>query len=262
MTPPESVLLALELTRQCNLLCQHCYVSANPFRNDQHHVSEEQWLQCLNEASANGIERIQFIGGEATLHSSLCTLIKRTGELGFADVELFSNATRLNSSLLRALRRNTVRLATSLYGDDVQLHDSFTGVKGSFERTLRNIERAIDLGISVRIAVVRDSNEREIIENTIEFARKLGVEFISADVVRAFGRGKRSGNTVRNCDACGVSVLRVCSDGRISGCSMSGKPSLGTIQAGLRKALQQLPIRPTRSVDDVRRRSSQARAPF
>ena len=244
-TAPEPVLLALELTRQCNLQCHHCYVSAGPTINDGHYVTNDQWIHCLREAKANGIERVQFIGGEATLHSFLSALIDQAGKLRFADIELFSNATRLSDSLLDTLQRNAVRMATSLYGANSELHDQFTNVSGSFARTRRNIERALAVGIAVRVAIVRNENENLIVDQTFTLAQKIGVKKISVDVVRAFGRGMQSGSDVSNCEACGVSVLRVCSDGLISGCSMSREPALGHVSFGLKPALGRLGARQT-----------------
>ena len=243
-----SVLLALELTQQCNLRCKHCYLSAGPSISDRHKVSKELWIRCLIEAKRSGIERVQFIGGEVTLHPLLCTLIERAGNMQFRDVEVFCNATRLDNTLLDILGRNSVRVATSLYGANGELHDQFTNVQGSFARTCKNIKRTLAAGIQVRLSIVRHRDETTIVEDSIKFARELGVQNISVDVVRAFGRGKQYGNTVKNCKACGVSVLRVCSDGVISGCSMSLKPTLGHIKVGVKPALEKLVLQSTGSV--------------
>lgn len=232
--------LALELTRQCNLFCKHCYVSARSDISDQFRVSAETWLKCLTDARHGGISSVQMIGGEATLHPALLRLVNRAGELLFRDIEVFSNATRLNAELLHAMRRSEASLATSLYGATAEQHDGFTRVTGSFARTCRNIRHALDQGISVRVAVVGYELDGRIVQETSQFARQLGVHKVSTDVVRTFGRGKSGGNRFKDCDACGVSVLRICSDGVISGCAMSREPSLGHVSAGVEAVLRKL----------------------
>lgn len=237
---PKSVLLVLELTRWCNLMCTHCYVSASKQVIDQGLVSEDTWLHCMKKAKEQGILKIQFIGGEVTLHSSLHKLVEQAGELKFSDVELFSNATMIGSELVAVMRQNRVRLATSLYGPTAERHDGVTMVRGSFKRTCSNIERALAAGIDTRVGIVGNNGDSQLVEDTRLFAQGLGVRQISADVVRAFGRGKECGSTTKGCDSCGKSVLRVCSDGEISGCSMSRKPLLGNVNSGIVAALETL----------------------
>ena len=236
----DRIFLALELTRRCNLFCKHCYVSARPDIRDQSYVSAETWLRCLNDARRHGVSSVQMIGGEPTLHPILSRLVGRAGQLAFRDIEVFANATRLDTDLLLIMRQNKARLATSLYGATAEQHDGFTRVMGSFAHTCRNIRHALAEGIDVRVAVVRHAHEVAIIEETSRFARLLGANEVSADVVRAFGRGKNSGSREMGCGACGVSVLRVCTDGEISGCSMSPEPKLGQISDGIEAALRKL----------------------
>ncbi len=236
----EGVYLALELTRQCNLHCRHCYVAAAPGVKDHHYVSRKSWLACLADAQHLGIPRVQFIGGEPTTHPLLPTLMEHARLLAFCGIELYSNATRLNAKLFDSMRQNKVSLATSLYGASAELHDRFTGVDGSFARTRDNIEHAVSLGIPVRVAVIRYEHEGQILDEAYEVARRLGVLEVSIDVVRAFGRGRRRETWAAGCDACGVAVLRVCSDGTISGCAMAREPKLGHIDGGLEPALKKL----------------------
>jgi MoaA/NifB/PqqE/SkfB family radical SAM enzyme len=223
---------------------------ASPTVNDLGIVSRNTWLACLAEARSLGIASLQIIGGEPTIHPALLLLIKRARAYGFENIELFSNATHLTKKVLKIMRQNGVALATSLYGANVDEHDHFTTVKGSFSRTCRNIEHAVSLGIKVRVAVVRYQHEGPIVERTRDVALRLGVGDVSTDVVRAFGRGRDADTWERGCEGCGISVLRVCSDGVISGCSMDRQPELGHVTTGLTAALRNLRNR-QRSYDQV-----------
>ena len=232
--------LALELTRQCNLQCRHCYVFGGPRIRDRKTVSLSMWRACLAEAFGLGIRRVQFIGGEVALHPGLETLLYDATEIGFEEIELYTNATLLSDSILNAILESGAAVATSLYGGCAEDHDAFTRAKGSFSRTCRNIERLVDDGVRLRVAVVRQEGEDRIFGEGVAAARGLGVKNVSTAVVRAFGRAASGTSRFAGCAACGTSVLRACPDGSVSGCSMSPNPRLGHIETGLGPALMKL----------------------
>ena len=194
----------------------------------------------MAEALGLGIRRAQFIGGEATIHPDLETLLYDAAELGFEEIELYTNATLLSDSILNAVLESGAAVATSLYGGCGEDHDGFTRVKGSFSRTCRNIGRLVDEGVRLRVAVVRQEGEDRIFGEGVAAARELGIKNVSTAVVRAFGRAEGGTSRFAGCGACGTSVLRVCPDGSVSGCSMSPNPRLGHIGTGLGPALKKL----------------------
>ena len=51
----------------------------------------EDWLDALRQAADLGCRKVQFIGGEPTLHPNLTKLIVSARELGFTTVEVFTN---------------------------------------------------------------------------------------------------------------------------------------------------------------------------
>lgn len=234
------VYLALELTRQCNLSCKHCYLSSGPYVNNQSVVDAEMWMKCLTSARRLGIQYVQLIGGEPTLHSMILVLLDRANELDFRGIEVYSNATKIDEKLFSSMKENGASMATSLYGCTPLEHDTFTGVIGSFNRTCNNIARALSMSIPVRVSIVRGKEDRKLVERTVAFTRQLGVEHVSSDIVREFGRGKGFKSGARRCAGCGGSVVRVCSDGKISGCAMDAEPSLGHIRDGLSAAVRKL----------------------
>ncbi|MBC3842742.1 hypothetical protein GXW82_28895 [Streptacidiphilus sp. 4-A2] len=84
------------------------------------------WLSVLDQAAQTGFTRVQFIGGEPTLHPALSDLVNRAVELGLS-VEVFSNLMHVRESLWPVLRQRGVSLATSYYSDQADEHDRITG---------------------------------------------------------------------------------------------------------------------------------------
>lgn len=63
--------LHLETTKRCNLLCEHCYVSASD--NFEYHKLEQLKKKILT-TSQKGATRITFTGGEFLMRCNINSL--------------------------------------------------------------------------------------------------------------------------------------------------------------------------------------------
>ena len=88
----DRLLLWLEVTGRCNLRCVHCYSASGP-EGDHGTMSGADWRRTIEEAAALGAERVQFIGGEPTLHPDLASLVRHALSCGLG-VEVYSNLAR------------------------------------------------------------------------------------------------------------------------------------------------------------------------
>ncbi|WP_433894550.1 radical SAM protein [Streptomyces sp. CA-111067] len=178
--------LALDLTRACQATCDHCYNHSGPGKTTGA-MTRDDWLSVLDQAAAMGAGRVQFIGGEPTLHPDLPKLINHAVDSGLA-VEIFSNLIHIRPHLWPVLRQRGVSLATSYYSDLAEEHDRITRHRGSYQRTKANITKALGFRIPLRAALVRVRDGQRITEATAEL-RELGVTHIRTDHLRAIGRG-------------------------------------------------------------------------
>jgi MoaA/NifB/PqqE/SkfB family radical SAM enzyme len=116
----------------------------------------------------------------------LCSYASR---VGFTGIEIFTNAQRLTREIAVAMKDAGVKVATSLYSVVPEVHDSITGKKGSFNKTLLAIEMLMALGIKVRVEVVAMSINQDTLEETMTFLQKLGVRSRNPDLIRPTGNG-------------------------------------------------------------------------
>src|SRR5690606_13596797 len=140
---PNLEMLWLELTNQCNLACSHCYAESGPHTGSQDTLSADEYRCLLDEASEANCRRVQFIGGEPTLHPSLIPMINHARLRGFSSIEVFSNLLRLSEAQIECFKKNAVSVATSLYGPTAEIHEGITLRQGSFKRTVANIARLL-----------------------------------------------------------------------------------------------------------------------
>ncbi|MGB0389523.1 MAG: SPASM domain-containing protein, partial [Ardenticatenaceae bacterium] len=67
-------------------------------------------------------------------------------------------------------------LLISLHGADARAHEAFTGVKGSFEETIKNICQATEAGLTVHTNAVLTSYNASQIEALVALSHSLGAE--------------------------------------------------------------------------------------
>lgn len=182
--------LWLEITRSCNLACQHCYVGSGPNLPLVEEMRLADWRRVMDEARSLGCRRLQFIGGEPTIHPGLMELIEHARSSGFKHCGVFTNATTLRPDLIDSFKKLRVRVALSFYSSDPETHDQITGQKGSFRKTVDSIEELVKRRISLRVAMILLDQNAAHVKQTKKFLRHLGVGTIETDRVQGIGRGK------------------------------------------------------------------------
>ena len=127
---PLSVLF--ELTYRCNLRCRHCYV----VDQGEQELCFDEIIDILDQLAAEKCLFLTFSGGEVLLREDFFDIAEYARTRGFA-VKVFSNGTLVDESTARRLGSlQPVEVGISIYGSDAATHDWFTGVPGSFERSL------------------------------------------------------------------------------------------------------------------------------
>lgn len=175
----------LELRRKCNMHCIHCYNSSNPYAETSKPMSVEQWKSIINQLKDYHPKTIVLIGGEPLLYDGLVDLIKYIKEkIENIVLVLYSNLTFLNDEIINAIKEYDVKIVTSIYADNDNIHDSITTHKGSFIRTTSNIEYLKANGIDVRANTVVMRNNQDVIESTIKYIKKLTDKLPKIDEIR------------------------------------------------------------------------------
>lgn len=234
--------LWLEITGKCNLECVHCYAESGPTIPLVGQMKFSDWVSVLEQGFALGCRKMQFIGGEPTLHPQFLELVKRAKAIGYEFVEVYTNGTTLNDELLGRFCEYGVHVAFSFYSRNAKAHDAVTKRQGSQTRTLKNIKRAVELSIPVRVGVIEIDADSQEVEATLEYLREIGIENPSADRMRNFGRASLIVPTEDKynelCGACWKGQLTIDPAGMVYPCVFSKFHPVGHIQEGLEALLQ------------------------
>ncbi len=229
--------LWMEITKKCNLSCIHCYADSCPSKILDEGITLEKWLEALQQAADLGCRKVQFTGGEPTLHPNLAELIESARELGFTTVEVFTNGTLFTETLKNCFLRHRTNLAFSIYSAQPNIHDAVTQARGSFSETMTSIQWAVRLGLPVRVAIVQMEANEGCVDQTRQMLEKTGVTSISSGRMRGIGRGLGRGKAAAQldelCGRCWQGKLCLTSNGEIFPCVFSRFYPIGNLNQGL-----------------------------
>lgn len=225
--------LWLELTSRCNLSCVHCYSESSPSVTKDA-LGADDYSRVIEVASSLGCIRLQFIGGEPTLHPALPNLIALARRCGYQFVEVFTNATRVSESLLGCFVREKVAVATSFYSHDPAIHDAITKRPGSHSETVKHIKRFLRVGLDLRVGIITMEENANTLVETKEFLKNLGVTNVGSDRVRGFGRGTdvvrlQQPNLTELCGSCWRGSVCVSPEGTVYPCIMARSWPIGSV---------------------------------
>lgn len=139
----------LEVTRKCNLLCTHCYIDAGRPRKAEMNTAEFKAL--LDDLKRAGAFSVVFAGGEPYLRPDFEELLAYAAELDFI-VAVVSNGTYLTAENLSRFPRHNCRLTLSV--DGIAAHNAIRGGASTFDLMRSKVHLARDHGVPVSISTV------------------------------------------------------------------------------------------------------------
>jgi radical SAM protein len=141
-----------ELTRACKLACKHCRAKAQKERHPDELTFEEA-RNLIDQIIAFGkpYPLVVITGGDPLMREDVFDIISYGVGKGLRIAMAFSG-TDLGERKLQELKEAGVaRIAISIDAINPEVHDSFRGIRGTFEQSLKILENAIRLGIPVQI---------------------------------------------------------------------------------------------------------------
>jgi len=167
----------LALTFRCNNQCIHCY-AGGPHETPE--LTTQEWKKVIDKLVELGIFILTFTGGEPTLRKDLPELLAYAQEKG-AVTGLITNGRRLRDArYVEELEAAGLDFAQiTLESHIAKVHDSITGVEGSWDETLEAIKVLEPTQIYLSTNTTLNTRNIDTFLDTVDFIHGLGV--------RAFG---------------------------------------------------------------------------
>jgi radical SAM protein with 4Fe4S-binding SPASM domain len=192
---PDLQLVAINLTRRCNLACAHCYLDAGDLRQPApDELDTGEVCALLDDLAAHHPETLVVLtGGEPLLRRDLEDILRHGKRLGLSCV-IGSNGALLSEHRVRSLKEaGAFGIGISLDSLDPDRHDAFRGQAGSWHKTLRGIEQCRRQGLDFQIHFsITDDNHHEI-EAIIDFAAASGARVVNFFFIICTGRARSIG---------------------------------------------------------------------
>jgi radical SAM protein len=181
-----------ELTRACDLACQHCRAEAQPERAADELTTDECRAVLADLALAGPpAPHVVFTGGDPLKRPDLLLLVREAVDLGLGASVAPSATTALDGPTVRRLREAGVSaMSLSLDGSTPARHDAIRGVLGCYGWTLAAAAHITAAGVPLQInTLVTRETERDLDDLATVVAR-LGASRWSLFFLVPTGRGR------------------------------------------------------------------------
>ena len=171
-----------ELTRRCNLTCNHCHLSAGePLENE---LSTAEILHTLDQLKALGIFSVVLAGGEPMLHPDFADIVDHAHRLGLV-LSIATNGAYLTPEIADRIPREECIVCISAEG--VQFHSELRP-GSSFAEVQAGALLLRGKGIPTALMATLTDRNLEELREVFSFARDNDI-FFGTTPFTAIGRG-------------------------------------------------------------------------
>lgn len=182
-----------ETTRACDLVCLHCRADAIPDRHPFELTTQEAFhLVTMIKEFGKPYPLFVLTGGDPMKRPDIVEVVAYATEQGLR-VAMTPSATPLvtRDAIKRLAEAGLVRLAISLDGSTPKVHDSFRGVPGSFQHTLRILDWCREFGIETQIHTTVTKHSLKDLPRIAEKITRWDIKLWALFFLIAVGRAAR-----------------------------------------------------------------------
>ena len=167
---------SIKIAKMCNNSCLICPILDK--KSDKNKTLSE--IKKELEQIRKKYPGLIISGGEPTLRKDLTDIIKYAKQLDFGYIDLRTNGRMFYylNYCKGIVEAGINRFQVDLFGHTAELHDSMTGVSGSFDQTIQGIKNLVGLNQDVQVNVlITKSNYKELIK-ILKLLNKLRVSCV------------------------------------------------------------------------------------
>lgn len=180
-----------ELTQACGLKCVHCRAEAKMER-DHNELNFEEGKKLIHQIKEMGNPMLIFTGGDVLMRPDFFDLADYAIKNGMR-VSMTPSATPnvTKDAMMKAKEIGIPRWAFSLDGHTAEIHDSFRGVPGSFDLTIKALKYLEELHMPIQINTVISRYNYESIKQMADFVQNFNLSLWNVFMLVPTGRGQK-----------------------------------------------------------------------
>ncbi|MEM2693723.1 MAG: GTP 3',8-cyclase MoaA [Nitrososphaerota archaeon] len=170
--------LRISVTDRCNFRCNFC-MPRNPVWLDRSELlTFEEIARVARIFARMGVSKIRLTGGEPLMRRGVERLVEILSSIeGIESVSMTTNGYLLEEMAEVLKRAGLSSVTVSLHSLKPERYEQIVGVPGVFEKVVRGIRRAVEVGIwpvKVNVVITRGCNDDEVLDFA-ELARRTGI---------------------------------------------------------------------------------------
>ena len=192
-------LVALNLTRRCNLKCAHCYLDAGArLDGGPDELTTDEIRDLLDDIAAHGdATMVVLTGGEPLLRRDIDDLARHARGCGLMVVVGTNGMLLDDARVARLVDAGVKGVGISLDSLNPDYHDDFRGAPGAWRKTMAGIDACRRAGLALQLHFsVTDDNADEL-DDMIGFARSVDAMVLNVFFLVCTGRGEKVTNISR-----------------------------------------------------------------
>ena len=185
-------LVALNLTKRCNLKCDHCYLDATTKAagGDDELTTDECFRLIDQIAEVNKGCLLVITGGEPLVRPDILDIARYAVKLGFM-VVFGTNGMLIDDRMAQALVEiGVMGVGISIDSLDPQKHNAFRGVPGAWEAAVAGIEASKRNGLQFQVHFSAQPMNYQELPAVIEWSHGLGARVLNVFFMVCTGRGE------------------------------------------------------------------------
>lgn len=189
------IMISLDITQKCNLKCVHCFNNSGSSVSDE--LSDKEIIDVANQIAELHPHNVCLCGGETLCRENIFDIID-TLRGNVTKISMVSNGYKMDFETAKRLVDSGVsHIQISLDGKDCYQHDTFRGVKGSFDRAVNAIKNVKKCGINrLAVSLVPNKLNYKTIDEYIDLCYELEINDVRMMPFLPSGRGRSIGRNL------------------------------------------------------------------
>ncbi|MFQ6052835.1 MAG: radical SAM protein [Candidatus Bathyarchaeia archaeon] len=182
-------IISWNTTFKCNLRCAHCYMDAKE-RESRDELTTEEGMMLIDQIAEVSRPVLVLSGGEPLLRDDILDLARYGSRRGLR-MAMGTNGTMIDDEMARAiLKAGIKKVAVSIDSSGPEIHDSFRGVEGAWERAIEGVKACMRNGVGVQFNTTVTQQNFDDIDDILTMAEGLGVRDLHLFFLVPTGRGR------------------------------------------------------------------------
>jgi len=188
--------LFLELTKKCNMACEHCGSNCSTTTSGSE-LTTEQWKEFILYASKQfDNNRVVFCitGGEPLLHPDFFEIVKTIKKAGFKWGLTTNGLMIKDAEYVRELYLSGMKTISLSIDGLRETHDSFRGIDGAYDKTMTAVRLLLERNKHAHVQITTTVSKKNLSElnSSYEELKQHGVRDWRIASVDPIGRAKGS----------------------------------------------------------------------